>query len=66
MATQTEVKTGIEPTEADIGRNVIYHGHAGEREAGYITSFNDSVVFVRYGMGSTSQATSRDQLTWAA
>lgn len=61
-----EQTIGIDPAEADIGRNVIYHGHAGEREAGYITSFNEHVVFVRYGMGSTSQATRRDQLTWAA
>lgn len=57
--------TGIDPTEADIGRQVIYHGHAGERESGVITSYNDSVVFVRYGTGCTSAATDREQLAWA-
>jgi hypothetical protein len=56
---------GISPTEADIGRKVIYHGHAGEREEGTITSFNDRYVFVRYGTGSTSAATLPDQLEWA-
>jgi hypothetical protein len=56
---------GISPTEVDIGRKVIYRGHAGEREEGAITSFNDHYVFVRYGTGSTSAATLRDQLEWA-
>ncbi len=55
----------LNPTEADIGRQVIYHGWAGERESGVITSFNDSFVFVRYGMGCTSAATAREQLSWA-
>ena len=41
----------IEPTEADIGRKVIYHGgaHPGAiPEEGIITSFNAYAVFVRY------------------
>lgn len=63
--TRTKVEPkGIEPTEADIGRNVTYRGYAGEVERGHITSFNDHYVFVRYGSGSTSQATRRDQLDW--
>lgn len=60
----TNTKRGIEPTEADIGRGVIYRGGAGEMEQGYITSFNDHCVFVRYGIGCTSQATSREDLEW--
>ena len=56
--------TAIDPTEADIGRGVVYHGYAGELEQGYITSFNEHYVFVRYGSGCTSQATRRDQLEW--
>lgn len=54
----------IEPTEKDIGRNVTYTNGVGEREYGHITSFNDSYVFVRYGSGSTSAATRREDLTW--
>lgn len=55
---------GIEPTPSDVGRAVIYRGHAGEVEHGVITSFNDHYVFVRYRQGCTSQATRRDQLDW--
>lgn len=61
----------IEPTENDVGRHVIYvPGHAkgnlGHKdcERGFITSFNDHAVFVRYGMGSTSAGTSRQDLHW--
>ena len=57
----------IDPTEADIGRGVIYRAGSklvGERERGVITSFNASAVFVRYTNGSTSAATSREDLTW--
>lgn len=37
----------IEPTEADIGREVIYQGsHPDDRESGVISSFNDKYVFV--------------------
>lgn len=56
---------GIDPNAADVGRLVIYRGYAGETEEGVITSFNAHYVFVRYGLGSTSQATRRDQLDWA-
>lgn len=57
----------INPTQEDIGRKVIYNaGHEGaEDEYGRITSFNESVVFVRYNPhGSTSQATRREDLRW--
>ncbi len=61
----------IDPTEKDIGRNVTYiPGHARgdwghpDCEHGFITSYNDHCVFVRYGMGSTSAATNRDDLRW--
>lgn len=61
----------IDPTDDDIGRYVIYvPGHARgdsthrDCEHGYITSFNDHAVFVRYGRGSTSAATSREDLVW--
>ena len=61
----------IEPTEYDIGRGVIYvPGHAKDDlnhpdcERGRITSFNDHSVFVRYGLGSTSAGTSRQDLHW--
>ena len=60
----------IEPTQADIGREVIYTGNryqGGELEYGVITSFNDHAVFVRYhgtraliGIG-----TNRQDLEWA-
>lgn len=45
------------PTEKDIGRKVVYRNHGGKVEEGFITSFNDHYVFVRYGTGSTSAAT---------
>jgi hypothetical protein len=57
---------GIDPTQADLGRGVVYRGNAGEIEQGYITSFNEHYVFVRYGLGCTSQATLRDQLEWVS
>lgn len=61
----------IEPTVCDIGRIVIYvPGHAKgdlkhqDCERGRITSFNDHSVFVRYGLGITSNGTSRQDLYW--
>lgn len=36
-------------TKEDIGRNVIYTNGIGEKEYGYITSFNDKYIFVDYG-----------------
>jgi hypothetical protein len=57
----------IEPTEADIGRKVIYTGNrypGGKTEEGVITSFNKAVVFVRYGSDYGSKATSYGDLEW--
>jgi hypothetical protein len=53
----------IEPTVADVGCWVIYHPLRGEPEQGVVTSFNQAVVFVRYGEVS-SKATKREDLTW--
>lgn len=58
----------IQPSQSDIGRSVIYRGHAGEMEEGIITSFNDKYVFVRYRRQhptAPGQATSAEQLEWA-
>ena len=53
-------------TEADKGRQVVYHGnYGGPLEFGIITSWNDKYIFVRYGVGATSAATSPEDLTWA-
>jgi hypothetical protein len=56
---------GIDPTQGDIGRKVVYRAAPNyEPEEGVITSFNDRVVFVRYGSGVTSAATERCDLDW--
>jgi hypothetical protein len=57
----------IQPTHNDVGRSVVYRGHAGEREDGIITSINEHYVFVRYRNQHPSapgQATRADQLEW--
>lgn len=55
----------INPTKDDIGRYVLYQGgHPDDKDRGYITSFNDYCVFVRYGKSVASQATYREDLTW--
>jgi hypothetical protein len=57
----------IDPSENDIGRAVIYTGNRwpdGKPEAGVITSFNNTAVFVRYGTDTGSKATSRVDLEW--
>jgi hypothetical protein len=66
MSATYQPAKGIEPSEADIGRGVIYRGFGPDAEQGYITSFNDHNVFVRYGNSATSQATSRSDLDWLA
>ncbi len=54
----------INPTDADIGRRVIYrNGTPGYHEVGTITSFNPRYVFVRYH-GQTSMATRAEDLEW--
>jgi hypothetical protein len=58
----------IEPTEDDIGRAVVFTGNrypGGKLEEGVITSFNNYVVFVRYGTDKGSKGTSRADLEWA-
>jgi hypothetical protein len=58
----------IEPTEADIGRKVIYRDLLGVRgviEEGVISSLNDSWVFVRYDDNPQAQATHRSHLEWS-
>lgn len=56
----------IEPTEADIGREVIYQGgHPDDKDDGVITSFNTVNVFVRYRSKNNSQATNPRDLSWA-
>jgi hypothetical protein len=58
----------IEPTSADIGQKVIYTGNrhpGGKPEEGVITSFNNWVVFVRYGADIGSKGTDRRDLEWA-
>jgi ribosomal protein L37E len=55
----------IEPTEADIGRLVVYRDRGGKVEYGTITSFTEHFVYVRYGIGLTPAPTSRFDLTWA-
>ena len=57
----------IEPTEADIGRAVIYRSRfepRSEAQRGTVMAFNDYAVFVAYGKGVTPQATFREDLEW--
>lgn len=55
---------GIQPTKADIGRKVLYRLGHGEAEEGVITSFNERLVFVRFGELTHSMAAFRDELEW--
>jgi hypothetical protein len=53
----------IEPTQEDVGRQVIYTSKGGDvRERGRITGYNAAFVFVRYG--EMVKATSRHDLAW--
>ena len=55
------------PIPEDRGRGVLYTGNrkvTGNDERGFITSMNDSVVFVNYYNGGTSAATDRCDLEW--
>lgn len=59
----------IDPTQADVGRAVVYtpphdRGRPLAAEEGVITSFNKSFVFVRYGTYATPRATKRGDLEW--
>ena len=56
---------GINPTQADIGRQVVYRtAPRYDAEEGVITSVNKTIVFVRYGSDVNSKATSRHDLDW--
>jgi hypothetical protein len=46
----------IHPTNADIGRAVVYYHHPDLIEDAVITSFNDRVVFIRFKSGVDSIA----------
>ncbi len=53
----------------DIGRSVIYDpphpgARSGRGEEGIITSFNDHIVFVRYGSDKHSKGTDPRDLRW--
>ena len=58
----------IEPTQSDIGRQVLYirdrDVFGDPPEEGVITSFNEHCVFVRYGSDVQSKGTYRDDLEW--
>jgi hypothetical protein len=58
----------IEPTEADIGRRVVYSDHSGLpsdwRDHGVITRITHGFVFVRYGRELGAKATHREDLEW--
>lgn len=57
---------GINVTDADIGRLVVYRTAPNfDPEQGIITSFNDKYVFVRYGNSIRGVATNPDDLDWA-
>ena len=64
----------IKPTKDDIGRSVIYIPNCDsyfsltietqDEEIGVITSFNDAVVFVRFGSEKQAKAIYRKDLFW--
>jgi hypothetical protein len=58
----------IDPTEADIGRKVVYRErgtHEGRKiEEGVLTSFKGGAAFVRYGAAVSSCATDLEDLEW--
>jgi hypothetical protein len=59
----------IEPSEADVGRRVVYTGNrhpGGKPEYGVITSVTLSFVFVRYGDDKFSKGTYYEDLEWDA
>ena len=68
------LELGIEPTEADIGRQVLYVPHHARDEGfahpdveyGVISSFNHHCVFARYGSQPNAKATDRSDLSWGA
>lgn len=62
-------KSGIAPTQADIGRKVVYTGNwNGPLECGVITSLSEQrkCAWVRYGTTQTSACTDFSDLEWDA
>jgi hypothetical protein len=52
-------------TDADKGRKVVYQKWPiMRRERGVISSWNESVIFVRYGADLTAKATRPEDLEW--
>lgn len=54
----------INPTEADIGRSVIYVTNYGTEEEGVLVSIKEYFVHVRYGNDLHCKATNKHQLRW--
>lgn len=55
----------INPTQADIGRGVIYHGgHPDDRRAGVLKGFNDVIAFVQYRGKRHNEPIHIVDLTW--
>lgn len=55
----------IEAARERIGDAVLYRPFPGEPvEQGYITSVNDTTIFVRYGSDGGSKGTYPRDLTW--
>lgn len=56
----------IDPSEEDVGREVVYvpRRGSGPEEYGVIHSVTAETVFVRYGANPKPQATSRSLLKW--
>ncbi|MCI0754715.1 hypothetical protein [Teichococcus vastitatis] len=58
--------SGITPTEADIGRIVLYRTWPeGDLERGVITGLDAAQVLVRFGDDEHSQAVPPTMLRWA-
>ena len=51
--------------DSDIGRQVTFVHHHGEREFGVLSSWNNKWIFVRFGMGDTAAACDPQQLCWS-
>lgn len=60
----------IRPTQADIGRRVVYRDWSGRPEEGVITSIplthDPPAVFVRYGSDQHSKLTYSRHLEWTS
>ncbi len=52
-------------TDDDKGREVVFEPPKGKREFGFISSWNDRFVFVKYGKDLHSKATPFEYLKFA-